>query len=158
MTSIINEWQLDCRLNKAINQHHRADFALWLAFLSPAIDEMAEFQTPQLQPAVEKADLYTRFSLMQARGFGWHEQDLNTLSCHSRALHTGGLHQLKLQQYLAAGPLVLQDDKAKLATEVVQNLDAHSLRRREGNTVRRDEADPTALYDILQQLHQDDAA
>lgn len=158
MATIINEWQLDCRLNQALNQQHRADFALWLAFLSPAIEEMAEFQTPESSlPAVNK-DLYVKFSVKPARSFGWDDADLNTLSRHNSALNGSGVSQLKLQLYLAAAPLVLLDDKTKLAPDVVQNLDAHSLRRRSGNTVARDEADPTALYDVLQQLHQHDAA
>ncbi len=158
MATIINEWQLDCRLNQALNQQHRADFALWLAFLSPAINEMAEFQTPESRlPAVNK-DLYTKFSVKPARNFGWDDSDLDTLNQHSKALNSSGLSQLKLQLYLAVAPLVLLDDKTKLATDVVQNLDAHSLRRRSGNTVVRDDADPTALYDVLQQLHQHDAA
>ncbi|WP_213997034.1 VC2046/SO_2500 family protein [Arsukibacterium sp.] len=152
MTTIINEWQLDCRLNKAINHQHRADFALWLAFLSPAIDEMAEFQTPQAESAPVKKDLYARFSLLEPRSYGWQEHDIAILARHSEALNKGGLRQLKLQQYLAEGPLVLADDKAKLAPDVVQNLDAHSKRRREGSEVKRAEADPTALYEILQQI------
>lgn len=158
MTTIINEWQLDCRLNQALNQHHRADFALWLAFLSPAIDEMAEFQTPQPGVPANKQDLYTKFSVRQARGFGWKETDLVTLKSYNKALNSCGLSQLKLQQYLVTGPLVLADNSAKLASEVAQNLDAHSQRRRDGHNVSREEADPTALYDILQQLHQADAA
>ncbi|SNY50646.1 Ribosomal S4P [Arsukibacterium tuosuense] len=152
MTTIINEWQLDCRLNKAINQQHRADFALWLAFLSPAIDEMAEFQTPKTESAAESTNLYTRFSLPQPRGYGWQEHDIARLNQHSQALNSGGVRQLKMQQYLAEGPLVLADDKAKLASEVVQNLDAHSKRRRDGGEVNRTEADPTALYEMLQQM------
>lgn len=154
MTTIINEWQLDCRLNKAINQQHRADFSLWLAFLSPAIDEMAEFQTPQFTRPTETNDLYARFSLLQPRSYGWQEQDLTKLSRQSQALHNSGLSQLKLQQYLMQVPLVISDDSAKLAAEVNQNLDAHSKRRLEGGRVNRDEPDPTALYDILQQLQQ----
>ncbi|MBV2131006.1 VC2046/SO_2500 family protein [Arsukibacterium indicum] len=154
MTTIINEWQLDCRLNKAINQQHRADFALWLAFLSPAIDEMAEFQTPQITPITETQDIYASFSLPNPRKFGWQEPDLATLTRQSLALQQGGLRQLKLQQYLVPGPLVLTDDSAKLAGEVNQNLDAHSKRRRESGKLKRTESDPTALYDILQQLEQ----
>ncbi|WP_019676713.1 VC2046/SO_2500 family protein [Arsukibacterium perlucidum] len=152
MTTIINEWQLDCRLNKAINHQHRADFALWLAFLSPAVNEMAEFQTPQTESASQKTDLYARFSLMQPRGYGWQEHDLAKLTRHSQALHSGGLRQLKLQQYLMDGPLVLTDNKAQLAPEVLQNLDVHSKRRRGGVELNRSEADPTALYEILQQM------
>jgi len=154
MTTLINEWQLDCRLNKAINQQQRADFSLWLAFLSPAIDEMAEFQTPQLTPQITTNDLYARFSLQQPRSYGWQEQDLQNLNRQSQALHQGGLRQLKLQQYLVQGPLVLSDDSTKLAVEVNQNLDVHSKRRRAGGEVKRSEADPAALYDILQQLQQ----
>ena len=158
MTTIINEWQLDFRLNKALNQHHRSDFSLWLAFLSPAIDEMAEFQTPKFEPPKQKADLYARLSLIRARDFGWQAHDLVKLTSQSAALSSGGLRQLKLQQYLAAGPLVLVDDKSKLAPELMQNLDAHSKRRREGGKMERPEADPTALYEILQELQRTNAA
>ncbi len=158
MTAIINEWQLDCRLNKALNQQQRADFSLWLAFLSPAIEEMAEFQTPRPDLTTTDKSLYTKFSVKAARSFGFEGPDLEVLNRHSKAINSGGLGELKLQLYLAAAPLVLLDDKSKLATDVVQNLDAHSLRRRSGHTVDRDDADATALYDVLQQLHQDTAA
>ena len=158
MTTIINEWQLDCRLNKALNQHQRSDFSLWLAFLSPAIDEMAEFHTPKFDPAITKTDLYATLSLIKARDYGWQEDDLAKLTSQSEALSSGGLRQLKLQQYLAEGPLVLMDDKTKLAPELIQNLDAHSKRRRHGGNMERPEADPTALYEILQELQQNTAA
>ncbi|WP_372626788.1 VC2046/SO_2500 family protein [Arsukibacterium sp.] len=158
MKTIINEWQLDCRLNKALNQHHRADFSLWLAFLSPAIDEMAEFHTPTLEPAITKADLYAKLSLIRARDFAWQEDDLAKLTRQSEALSSGSVSQLKLQQYLTEGPLVLVDDNKKLASELIQNLDAHSKRRRDGSKMARSEADPTALYDILQELQQNTAA
>ncbi|MDX1676871.1 VC2046/SO_2500 family protein [Arsukibacterium sp.] len=155
MTPIINEWQLDCRLNKALNQSHRADFSLLLAFLSPAIDEMAQFQTPQPEPRTRTSNLYARFSLPEPRGFGWQGQDLAKLSRQNQALHDGGLAQLKLQQYLEPGPMVLTDDNTKLAAEVNQNLDLHSKRRRSGGEgITRDEADPAALYEVLQQLQQ----
>ncbi|KKO49929.1 hypothetical protein VT06_04890 [Arsukibacterium sp. MJ3] len=158
MTTIINEWQLDCRLNKALNQQHRAEFSLWLAFLSLAVDEMAEFQLPAITEPAKKTDLYATFSVNRPRGYGWQEHDKQRLASHSEALSTGSLPQLKLQQYLTEGPLVLQDDSAKLATAVAQNLDAHSQRRRANAPLTRAEADPTALYDILQQIHQPHAA
>ncbi|MAD76578.1 MAG: hypothetical protein CML20_17620 [Rheinheimera sp.] len=158
MTTIINEWQLDCRLNKALNQHHRSDFSLWLAFLSPAIDEMAEFHTPTLEPVVIKTDLYAKLSVLKARGYGWQEDDLAKLTHQSEALSSGSVSQLKLQQYLAEGPLVLVDNNTKLASELIQNLDAHSKRRRDGGKMERSEADPTALYEILNDLQQYTAA
>jgi hypothetical protein len=158
MTTIINEWQLDCRLNKALNQQHRSDFSLWLAFLSPAVNEMAQFYTPKFEPVVGKADLYARFSLVKARDYGWQEQDLAKLASHSKALSSGGISQLKLQQYLAEGPMVFTDDKNKLAQEVSQNLDVHSKRRREHHEIEPTEANPAALYEILQELKQYDAA
>ena len=57
MTPLVNEWQLQSQLNQALAQNHRADFGLWLAMLSPAVEEMAEFTLKdEIQPKA-KPDL-----------------------------------------------------------------------------------------------------
>ena len=74
------------------------------------------------------------------------------------ALQQGGLAQLKLATYLNQPPLTQYDDKSRLATEVWQSLSLHSRRRLQQATPGKQEADPAAIYEMLEQLHSMDAA
>lgn len=154
MTSIINEWQLDSRLNVALQSNSRSNFAYYLALLSPSVDESAQFFTPESELAkVTTNSLYQRLNIRQARPFDLQDGDVESAITYSKALQVNGLNQVKLLSYLRPSPIVFKDDKQKLDSEVWQNLDLHSRRRREGtNDLKQSAADPTLLYDILQQL------
>lgn len=157
MKILTNEWQLDGRLNKSLQTAHRGDFALYLALLSPSANEFAAFFTPDSDPAIRQKDLYIALEVTKARPFSQSDSDLTLLASHRLALQDG-LRQLKLCSYLAPSPLVKTDDAKKLSDEVWQNLDVHSKRRLQQEPLQKQTADPTALYDVLQQLHQPSAA
>lgn len=157
MKILTNEWQLDCQLNKSLQTQHRGDFALYLALLSSSADEFAAFFTPDAeQPCIQK-NLYTELSVTKARPFAQSEQDIKLMNMHRCALEQG-MPQLKLSCYLAPPPWVAEDNAKKLSTEVWQNLDAHSKRRLQQQPLTKPAADPAALYDVLQQLHQQPVA
>lgn len=151
MQAIINEWQLGNALNQALQQQHRADFSLWLAFLSPAVDDMAAFSTPASVTDKLEHNLYQQFSIQKARGVAWQAGDNERLFCQSLAAQHS-LAQLKLQDALTPEPWVLQDNPKKLADSVLANLDVHCIRRLQGDEKPVVTTDETALYEILDNL------
>lgn len=152
MQPIINEWQLDTKLNQALQQQHRADFALWLAVLSPAVNEMAVFCTPQPRGSETTNNLYQQLALREARGFALDIGDIELMQKHSNAAQHS-LAQLKLQCELTPAPWVLQDNSKKLDSQVFDNLDTHCRRRLKGALPERSETNEAGLYEILQQLN-----
>ncbi len=155
---VINEWQLNGKLNRALQSSQRADFAMYLAWLTPAVDEAAEFYTPEAFTEGTEKNIRRQFDVPQARAFCQTETDIDLMQQHSVALQLGGLAQLKLTSYLKQPPLTQFDDKSRLATEVWQNLSLHSRRRLQQSTPERPDTNPAGLYEVLQQLHEINAA
>lgn len=151
MQPLINEWQLGTKLNQALQHQHRADFSLWLALLSPAIEEMAAFQTPVSEVKPANSDLYQVLGLVKTRSFGWQKHDTTTLQQQSVAIQYS-LAQLKLHSYLQPEPWVLQEDSRKLDSQIIADLDAHCRRRLNSAPIERPATDETALFEILEQL------
>lgn len=152
MQPIINEWQLGSKLNQALQQQHRADFALWLAVLSPAVNEMAAFHTPLPRVSEIEHTLYQQLTVRKARAFAFEAGDIALLHSHSTAAQHS-LAQVKLQGELSPAPWVWQDNPKKLDGQVFDNLDSHSRRRLQGAASARPEVDETGLYEMLQQLN-----
>ena len=150
---IINEWQLDIKLNVAVQNAQRADFALYLALLSPAVEESAQFYTAD--PIANKIErsLYQQLGVKPARRFAQAAEDNEKMHRHSEALQLSGFAQLKLVTYLNPPPLAQFDDKERVSADVWQNLSLHSRRRLQQITSEKPEANPAALYEVLQQLN-----
>lgn len=154
MQPIINEWQLGTKLNTALQQQHRADFALWLAVLSPAVEEMAAFYTPQASQPLPDTNLYQQLAVTRRRSFAIQQSDSGLWQKYSVAASLS-LAQLKLQIELNPAPWVLQDDAKKLDSQLLAGLDSHCLRKRVPATELVAATDEAALYEILQQLNND---
>ena len=153
MTVIVNEWHLQGQLNQAINQNRRADFGLWLAMLSPAVEEMAEFclaEEPELKPA---PDLRKQLGVHTRLDFATSEQDLSALNQQHVAFTEGGLASWRLAALLTPPPTVVCHDRKKLSAEVLDNLSVHAQRRLQQQQKPKVETDATQLYDMLTQLH-----
>lgn len=150
---IVNEWQLGGKLNSALQAVQRADFAYYLALLSPRVDESAEFFTPEAENEIKSVDLYKALHIDKARPLQYSAGDEAILHQQSRALYEGGLAQLKLLSYLRAAPLAEFNDAKRLDAAVLQNLSLHSRRQLAGNKLEKPQADPTALYEVLQNLY-----
>ncbi len=157
---VINEWQLDVKLNQALHQAHRADFALYLSLLSPEVEEAAQFYTPEpvVEPKPDRLRQQLGIDTSAARRFALQDGDLDRLLQHSIALNGGGLSQLKLTSYLNPGPLAQFDEQKRIRGDVWQSLSLHARRHLTADTINKMPADPTALYEVLQQLHQHEAA
>jgi len=150
---LINEWQTGIRLNKAIQQQQFSDFSLWLAFLSPAVDEFAQFYTPDTQSARFQPDLYQQLGIQPARSFAFLPEDEQHLKQQAIAFQQGGAVALHLMQCLQGAPLTMEDNKQKLPDEVKSGLSLHARRHVAQQKPEMIQADPTALYEILNQLH-----
>jgi hypothetical protein len=149
MSLLINEWQLTGQLNQALLHQQRADFALWLALLSPATDEMAPFYPPETPEIAQTHDLYQQLGIVKERDFAMQDSDLLTLDKQQQGLQHSGLTQWRLLNLLSPAPTVVKHDAKKLAAEVLDNLDPHCLRRLQGLPVSPQQHDVTALYDVL---------
>ncbi|MGI5309477.1 VC2046/SO_2500 family protein [Rheinheimera sp. WS51] len=160
MTAIINEWQLDTRLNVALQKNHQGDFSLFLALLSKAVEENAEFFTPDsLQTASSTKTVAQQLSVRVARPFGWQAQDQGLITSYGEALQRSGLAEQKLLSYLNPEPIVYEDNKLKLPSELWQSLDLHTKRRiNTKQPIEKAKANPAALYEVLEKLHQPEAA
>lgn len=150
---LINEWQTGVRLNKAIQQQQFSDFSLWLAFLSPAVDEFAQFYTPDTESARFQPDLYQQLGIQQARPFAFQPEDEQYLKQQTTAFQQGGAVALRLMHSLQGAPLNMEDNKHKLPDEVKSGLSLHARRHLVHQKPEMMQGDPTALYEILNQLH-----
>lgn len=157
---VINEWQLDVKLNSALQQAQRADFALYLSLLSPAVEESAQFYTPESLNQTSTDQLYQRLGISseRARSFALLDGDDVTMQRHSNALQQSGLAQLKLASYLTPPPLVQYDNNKRIDNTVWQNLSLHTRRHLQNVHAEKAETDPAALYEVLQQLRPNEAA
>lgn len=152
MLQLVNEWQLQGQLNQALLHHQRADFALWLAMLSPAVDEMAAFCLPDGQTETEKPALYQQLGVQKHRDFAMQQQDIACLTAQHQAFIQSGLAQCRLQHLLMPPPVVVRHDAKKLSAEVLDSLDFHTRRHLNKQEADQITPDPTALYDILQAM------
>lgn len=179
---LINEWQLGTQLNQALHQQRRADFQLWLAALSPAIEEQAEFCLADADATPKTADLRTQLQLAEPRNAAMSATDIPLMQRHNSVFQQGGFSALRLATLLQPAPVVIEHDSRKLSASLKDNLSLHVLRhlqqarQREASehssasTLQPTEADvsadsslklqpqPTLLYDMLQQLHAKDQA
>lgn len=153
MLQLVNEWQLQGQLNQALLQHQRADFALWLAMLSPAVDEMAAFCLPTGEAEPGRPSLYQQLGVQPQRDYAMQQQDIGCLTAQHQALIQSGLTQCRLQQLLTPPPAVVRHDAKKLSAEVLDSLDFHTRRHLAKQKTDVITPDPTALYDILQEMH-----
>jgi hypothetical protein len=149
---IINEWQLGDQLNQALGMARPADFRLWLAMLSPAIEEQAEFCWPD-EPAPKQADLRRVYQLAPERDFALNTADLADLAASHQAFLSHGLADWRLRNLLRPAPQVIRHDAKKLPADVEENLSLHGKRKVQHQAQPKMQPDATLLYDVLQQLN-----
>jgi len=148
---IINEWQLGNKLNQALGAARPADFRLWLAFLSPAVEEQAEFNWPA-ETAPVPTDLRKRYQLPPERDLGLAAEDLADLRHSHQGFIDHGLTGWRLLDLLRPAPQVVRHDANKLPAELQASLSLHCRRKLQQQNPQLQTADPTLLYDVLQQL------
>ena len=157
---IINEWQLGHKLSSAIIHAQRADFAFYLALLSPNVEESAQFSTPVSTPESDSKthDIYHKFGLTPLREYSMQESDISVLKQHNTLFQQGGFNALRLASSLNAPPLSQFNDCKRIDQEVWQNCSAHCRRHIRGQFSEPQTVNPAALYEVLQQLKANKAA
>jgi hypothetical protein len=174
---LINEWQLGTELNQALHQQRRADFQLWLAALSPAIEEQAEFCLADATATPKMADLRRQLQLAEPRNAAMSATDIQLMQHHNQLFQQGGFAALRLATLLQPAPVVVEHSAGKLHADVKDNVSLHVLRHLQqakqrsalsqggaAGALQPDaetqagvpamlEPQPTLLYDMLQQLN-----
>ncbi|MCL1063128.1 hypothetical protein MK852_13490 [Shewanella benthica] len=119
---LVNESQLGTRLNHAIDNGRRGEFALLLALLSTDARDMAQFQTEQ--PGKNSDDLLrTKFDIAKPQQL---IADLSVVSSpveHSRVFREGGARAFQLAQAIQAEAMVTRGHEPVEMQEVLTNCD-----------------------------------
>ena len=97
--------------------------------------------------------MYQQLGIQQARPFSFLPEDEAQLKQQATAFQQGGAVALHLMQCLQGAPLVMEDNKQKLPAEVKSGLSLHARRHLVQQKPEMMVADPTALYEIINQLH-----
>lgn len=116
---LVDELQLDQRLNQALQGGHQAEFALLLAMLSPDVTD-APLSADAKAPKQAELDLRKRFELPPAQPSYAGPADYVRSAAQSEVLATQGLRQVFLGQCLQRDPLVPM--KHDLSPEVYNDL------------------------------------
>jgi len=152
MTPLVNEWQLKSQLNQALQTQHRADFSLWLAMLSPAIEELAQFFPQPLADDVKQPTLYQQFGVQPQRDYAMDLHDVALFDIQHQALLIDSHTQWRLLSLLNPTAVVVRHDAKKLSADVIDSLGFHTKRRLSSDAQTMPVADPTLMYEMLQQL------
>jgi len=152
MIPLVNEWQLQSQLNQALQTQHRADFSLYLAMLSPAVEEMAQFYPEPLADEPKKPTLYQQLGIHPKRDYAMQEADVELFDTQHQALVADGFSQWRLLSLLSPNAVVVRHDPKKLSADVTESLGFHTKRRLSASQLSMPTADPTLMYDMLQQM------
>lgn len=152
MIPLVNEWQLQSQLNQALQSQHRADFSLWLAMLSPAVEEQAEFFPQPLADAPAKPTLYQQLGVHPQRDYAMQQADVELFDTQHQALVADGFSQWRLLSLLNPNAVVVRHDPKKLSADVSESLGFHMKRRLSAAPLSMPTADPTMMYEMLQQM------
>lgn len=150
---IINEWQLNGRLNLALQHQYWADFALHLAMLSPDVREQAAFCFEETSSTTTQPTLAQQLGCRLERDPACQVQDLDLLAAQQQAFMQGGLASLRLQTLLQPVPTVIRHDAQKISADVAENLELHTIRHLQQAMSAKQTPDPTLLFDVLEQLN-----
>lgn len=150
---LINEWQLGNQLSQSLDQARPADFRLWLAMLSPAVEEQAEF-CRGLPPVPTAVDLREYYQLPAERAPAMQVEDIDSMNHSQQLLLERGLTEWRLQSLLRPPPQVVRHDANKLSADLWDNLSLHCRRHLTPDEpkVAVITPDPALLLDVLDAL------
>ncbi len=155
---LINEWQLGNELNQALQHQHRADFQLWLSFLSVATEEQASFCLADTAATAKPVNLRQQLQLADNRDPALQPTDIGLMYHQGQTFIHGGFAALRLSMLLQPQPQVVQHDAKKLNADLLDNLSLHCQRHLRQQTAPQQTTDATLLYDVLEQLQPDPLA
>ncbi|BAJ02299.1 VC2046/SO_2500 family protein [Shewanella violacea] len=156
---LVNESQLGTRLNHAIDNGRRGEFALLLALLSTDARDMAQFQTDQPANNSDKR-LRKKFDIANPQQLVTDLSVNNSPIEHSRVFREGGARAFQLAQAIQAEALVTRGSEPAEMLEVLINCDLltrEKFTRSKSNQAGYDDSrdlDPPNFVDILSQQRQ----
>ncbi len=100
---LVDELQLDCRLNHAVSSGDRAEFALLLSMISQDVCDFPQF-SDQISSS-QNDDLRARFELAKPQAQFSKAEDFDRASALSELLHQGSIKDVFLSNCLKAEPL-----------------------------------------------------
>ena len=115
---LVDELQLDCRLNNAVSSGDRADFALLLSMISQDVCDAPQF-CDQVS-ATQNDNLRSRFELQKPQEQFSKAEDFDRASALSELLHQGSINDVFLSNCLKPEPLC--EYERVLAPEVYSEL------------------------------------
>lgn len=100
---LVDELQLDCRLNHAVSSGDRAEFALLLSMISQDVCDSPQFSDEI--GATQNDDLRAHFELGKPQEFFSKADDFERASALSELLHQGSIQDVFLSNCLKPEPL-----------------------------------------------------
>ena len=149
---LVDELQLEQRLNRSLQQGERADFALLLAMLSPDVQDQAWVSDAEV-PEVAPIDWRERFALPPARPLEADAVATERAESLGQLLEEGGIAAVHLQNCMRAEPLVLKQYQiSDLVWNNLSPLTQEKFRMQQaGETISRHPAaaKPADMLDII---------
>ncbi|PJG57582.1 VC2046/SO_2500 family protein [Aeromonas cavernicola] len=149
---LVDEGQLGQRLNRDLQYGDRADFRLYLALISEAVEDQPWFDG---QPANDNGnrDWRAYFSLRPPASLVAEAQEDGSVALNEQLQQGGGMLDVQLWLALKAPPLLAS--RPKIDPVVYDNLSPLVRERlqKEWRSVERQE-DPLVLLPVLEQVHQ----
>lgn len=127
---LINEVNLGTRLNHAVSDDRRGEFALLLAMLSDDARDMAQFNLPHSLKDTESR-LHQQFELPQSQPLLANIAE-DAVTDNSAAFHQQGMSAFHLQQSLTPEALVIRGHESMAMNAVLNNCDPITLSRYRG--------------------------
>ncbi|HCV01280.1 MULTISPECIES: VC2046/SO_2500 family protein [Pseudoalteromonas] len=158
---LLNESQLDNRLNKSVHEHRSGEFALLLAMLSHDALDFSQFHLPKTEisnPHVSEEVLRAQLGAGPKQSLAPEQFDMLIGQDNALRLLQGGLSDIRLRHCLAPEPLHVRDDKNHIPLEVIDNCEP-AVRKRyldKNQPTERAQIDAAAFYDSLTEdaIHQ----
>ncbi|AXV64937.1 MULTISPECIES: VC2046/SO_2500 family protein [Pseudoalteromonas] len=158
---LLNESQLDNRLNKSVHEHRQGEFALLLAMLSHDALDFSQFHLPKTELTDTQSSEHVLRNELGAgpkQPLAPEQYDMLIGQNNGLRLLQGGLSDIRLRNCLSPEPLAIRDDKNHVPLEVIDNCEP-AVRKRyydKNAPTERMQMDAAAFYDSLtdEAIHQ----
>ncbi len=158
---LLNESQLDNRLNKSVHEQRSGEFALLLAMLSHDVLDFSQFHLPKSELAntqISEQALRNQLGAGPKQALAPEQFDMLIGEQNAFRLLSGGLTDIRFRQCLNPEPLTIRDDKYHVPLNVIDNCEP-AVRKRyytNNSVTERPQMDAAAFYDGLkdESIHQ----
>ncbi|BDM64020.1 queD-like protein [Shewanella sp. NFH-SH190041] len=145
--SPINERLLGSRLNQALGQQRRGEFALLLAMLSQDVCQQSQFSGMTPSPDTSSL-LYQQLDVPAPAPYLREITPDRPLINHAQQFYVGGMPCFRLQQCLTPEPVLSRGQQPAYMLDALLNTDLHTQRQARGESIPSAEIE----MDFLQNL------